>query len=175
MTKDIHRSSLIDGVRSTNDVHDAVTNNVATRPVRVTHGRSPQAQALDIDVYEFNMKMAMNGNQTGANGTFTGAGQIVSRSQGKIVMAVNGTLQGNQQGSISTVVTSMKYPDGLSIEFKNVTAQTGKDAPPVNTYFINDAPVTEKVFQKYTKSFGMDKSGQQSGTAAPATGQSANR
>ena len=130
-------------------------------------GQSTQAQALDIDVYEFNMKVTMSGNQAGANGTITGSGQIVSRSQGTIVMAMNGTLQGNQQGSLSTVVTSMKYPDGLLIEFKNVTAQTGRDAAPVNTYFINNAPVTEKVFQKYTKSFGMDKSGQQTGTAAP--------
>lgn len=122
-------------------------------------GQSSQARAFDIEAYGFKMAMAMNINQAGGSGSITGSGQIVSRSQGTIAMAINGTMQMSQQRINSTTVASLSYPNGLVVELKTISTQDPQTGVEVNTFFLNNLSISEAEFQRYSKSFGLDKAG----------------
>lgn len=124
--------------------------------------QSAQAKMMDVEFYQIDIKMAMNAGPQGASGTVGGSGKIVSRSQGTISIAISGDNKESAQGSLATMVVKMSYPDGMNVEFKNVTTRPpGENAETVNSYFINNVKISEEEFNLYSKSFGMDKFGDQ--------------
>lgn len=125
-------------------------------------GRSAQAQAFDVESYRLGMNVSFTANKDGGSGTVSGSGEIVSRSQGKITIAVGGGMQMAQENMTSTIVVRMAYPDGLVVEFKNVSTQNAKSRSAENNYFINGVSVSESTFKQYSNSFGMDKAQSQS-------------
>ena len=119
------------------------------------------SKLLDVQSYKIAMKSDVSGNQQGASGTTSGQGQIVSLSQGTIALGLSGGLLANEQGSTSSTVATMTYPNGLVVEFKSVSTHAGS-SPAVMKYYLNGVEISKADMDKYSKSFGLDKSSQSS-------------
>jgi hypothetical protein len=117
--------------------------------------REDSAKALDIQSLKFKIDGTISVSQAVVTGNIQGDGAIVSSSQGQLILKFSTIVAGTGSEYVSTSMARLTYPDGLTVELKQVS--THKESSEQNTYFLNNKPIDEKTYKTYSTKFGLEK------------------